>query len=127
MFISILHTYVMPSRLKIISQSTYQVNSKNNGLKPGPPRNIFYITNFTSKLLNCYVLKTLCSKAKQSRSLHCCIKCPQNLQVKTLLQTYTAFTCRIYNEIFLKVFYPRNRGNLLLKLQFFVLYLDFFL
>ena len=49
----------MPSRLKIISQSTYQVNSKNNGLKPGPPRNIFYITNFTSKLLKCYVLKTL--------------------------------------------------------------------
>ena len=99
MFISILHTYVMPSRLKIISQSTYQVNSKNNGLKPGPPRNIFYITNFTSKLLNCYVLKTLCSKAKQSRSLHCCIKCPQNIQEKTLLQTYTAFTCRIYNKI----------------------------
>ena len=30
---------------------------------------------------------------------HCCIKCPQNLQVKTLLQTYTAFTCRIYNKI----------------------------
>ena len=29
---------------------------------------------------------------------HCCIKCPQNLQVKTLLQKYTAFTCRIYNE-----------------------------
>ena len=28
-------------------------------------------------------------------NLHCCIKCPQNLQVKTLLQTYTAFTCRI--------------------------------
>ena len=52
---------------------------------------------------------------------HCCIKCPQNVQVKTLLQTYTAFTCRIYNEILLKVFDPRNRGNLLLKLQFFVL------
>ena len=32
-------------------------------------------------------------------TLHCCIKCPQNLQVKTLLQMYTAFTCRIYNEI----------------------------
>ena len=41
----------MPSRLKIISQSTYQVNSKNNGLKPGPSRNIKHITNFTSKLL----------------------------------------------------------------------------
>ena len=53
--------------------------------------------------------------------MHCCIKCPQNLQVKTLLQMYTAFTCRIYNEILLKVFDPRNRGNLLLKLQFFVL------
>ena len=53
--------------------------------------------------------------------LHCCIKCPQNLEVKTLLQTYTAFTCRIYNEILLKVFDPRNRGNLLLKLQFLVL------
>ena len=52
---------------------------------------------------------------------HCCIKCPQNLQVKTLLQKYTAFTCRIYNKILLKVFDPRNRGNLLLKLQFFVL------
>jgi hypothetical protein len=52
---------------------------------------------------------------------HCCIKCPQNLQVKTLLQTYTAFTCRIYKEILLKVFDPRNRGNLLLKLQFIVL------
>ena len=44
-------------------------------------------------------------------NLHYCIKCPQNLQVKTLLQTYTAFTCRIYNEILLKVFDPRNRGN----------------
>ena len=53
--------------------------------------------------------------------MHCCIKCPQNLQVKTLLQTYTAITCRIYNEILRKVFDPRNRGNLLLKLQFFVL------
>ena len=27
------------------------------------------------------------------------IKCPQNLQVKTLLQMYTAFICRIYNKI----------------------------
>ena len=60
-------------------------------------------------------------------TVHCCIKCPQNLQVKTLLQTYTAFTCRIYNEILLKVLDLRNRGNLLLKLQFFVLQLDFFL
>ena len=34
---------------------------------------------------------------------------------------YTAFTSRIYDEILLKVFDPRNRGNLLLKLQFFVL------
>ena len=59
--------------------------------------------------------------------LHCCIKCPQNLQLKTLLQTYTAFTCRNHNKILLKVFDPKNRGNLLLKLQFFVLYLDFFL
>ena len=33
--------------------------------------------------------------------LHCCIKCPQNIQVKTFLQTCTAFTCRIYNEILL--------------------------
>ena len=53
--------------------------------------------------------------------VHCCIKCPQNLQVKTLLQRYTAFTCRIHNEILLKVFDPSNRGNLLLKLQFFVM------
>ena len=30
------------------------------------------------------------------------------IQIKTLLQTYTAFTCRIYNEILLKVFEPRN-------------------
>ena len=51
----------------------------------------------------------------------CCIKCPQNTQVKTLLQMYTAFTCRIYDEILLKVFDPRNRGNQLSKLQFFVL------
>ena len=51
--------------------------------------------------------------------LHCCIKCPQNLQLKTLLQTYTAFTWRNYNKILLKVFDPRYRGNLLLKLQFF--------
>ena len=41
----------MPSRLKIISQSTYQVNSKNNGLKPSPSTNILQITNFTSTLL----------------------------------------------------------------------------
>ena len=27
--------------------------------------------------------------------------CPQNLQVKTLLQMYTSFTCRVYNEILL--------------------------
>jgi hypothetical protein len=58
---------------------------------------------------------------KMALAMHCCIKCPQNLQVKTLLQMYTAFTCRIYNEILLKVFDPRNRGNLLLKLQFLVL------
>ena len=31
---------------------------------------------------------------------HCCIKCPQILQAKTLLQKYTAFTCRIYNKIY---------------------------
>ena len=31
--------------------------------------------------------------------VHCCIKCPQILQVKTLLQMYTAFTCMIYNKI----------------------------
>ena len=40
-------------------------------------------------------------RAKSSKYIHCCIKCPQNLQVKTLLQMYTAFTCRIYNEILL--------------------------
>ena len=56
---------------------------------------------------------------KHRLNLHCCIKCPQNLQLKTLLQTYTAFTCGNYNKILLKVFDPRNRGNLLLKLQFF--------
>ena len=53
--------------------------------------------------------------------IHCCIKCPQNLQLKTLLQKYTAFTCRNHNKILLKVFDLRNRGNLLLKLQLFVL------
>ena len=31
--------------------------------------------------------------------MHCCIKCPQILQVKTLLPTYTAFTSRIHNKI----------------------------
>ena len=31
--------------------------------------------------------------------MHCCIKCPQNIQVKTLLEMDTAFTSRIYNEI----------------------------
>ena len=34
---------------------------------------------------------------------------------------YTAFNYRSYNKILLKVFDPRSRGNLLLKLQFFVL------
>ena len=34
-----------------------------------------------------------------SLNLHCCIKCPQILQVKTLLQTYAAFTFIIYNKI----------------------------
>ena len=53
--------------------------------------------------------------------VHCCVKCPQNLQLKTLLRMYTAFTCRNNNKILFKVFDPRNRGNLLLKLQFFVL------
>ena len=61
------------------------------------------------------------SEGFQHFDLHCFIKCPQNLQAKTLLQTYTAFICRIYNEILLKVFDPRNRSNLILKLQFFVL------
>ena len=51
-----------------------------------------------------------------TQKLHCCIKCPQNLQLKTLLQTYTAFTWRNYNKILLKVFDPRYRGNLLLIL-----------
>ena len=31
--------------------------------------------------------------------IHCYIKCPQILQVKTLLQPYTALTCRVYNEM----------------------------
>ena len=30
--------------------------------------------------------------------LHCCIEYPHILQEKMLLQTYTAFTCRIYNK-----------------------------
>ena len=68
------------------------------------------------KLLECTVRKIVLKLL-----LHCCIKCPQNLQVQTLLQMYTAFPCRIYNKILLKVFDPRNNGNLLLKLQFFVL------
>ena len=34
--------------------------------------------------------------------IHCCIKCSQILKVKTLLQTYTAFTCRLYNKNALK-------------------------
>ena len=58
---------------------------------------------------------------RYGQSIHCCIKCHQNLQVKTLLQTYTAFISKIYNEILLKVFDASNKGNLLLKLQFFVL------
>ena len=32
-------------------------------------------------------------------TVHCCIKWPQNLQLKTLLQRYTGITCRIYNKI----------------------------
>ena len=56
-----------------------------------------------------------------TRTVHCCIKCPQNLQVKTLLQMYTAFTSRIYMKYFFKVFDPIDRGNLLLKILFLVL------
>ena len=36
---------------------------------------------------------------------HCCIKCLQILQEKTLLQMYTDFTCIIYNKI---LFYTYN-------------------
>ena len=50
--------------------------------------------------------------------MHCCKKCPQNLQVKTLLQTHTTFTCRIYNEILLKVLNSWNRGNVLWNYSF---------
>ena len=38
-------------------------------IKPGPYTKILSIVNFTSKLLNCFVLKTLCSKATQLRCL----------------------------------------------------------
>ena len=51
--------------------------------------------------------------------LHCCIKWPQILQLKTLLQTYTAIIYRIYNKYFEEVIDPRNKGNLLLKLKKF--------
>ena len=42
-----------------------------------------------SYLSDCFILHQI---------LHCCIKCSQILQVKPLLQTYTAFTYRIDNE-----------------------------
>ena len=54
-------------------------------------------------------------------------KVPSKSTGKNFVTKYTAFTCIIYNKILLKVLDPRNRGNLLLILQFFVLYLDFFL
>ena len=39
------------------------------GLKPWPFRHFLSTSNFTSTLLNCFVLKTLCSKTKQLRSI----------------------------------------------------------
>ena len=41
----------------------------------------------------CFLFKYQVSQSKANFSLpHCCIKWPQNLQVKTLLQTYTGIT-----------------------------------
>ena len=48
--------------------------------------------------------------------VHCCIKCAQIIQVKTLLQPYTAFTCRFHNKILWRSDWPLNKGNLLLRL-----------
>ena len=50
--------------------------------------------------------------ARVSRE-HCCIIVMYILQENTLLPMYTVITCRIYSK---RVFDPRNRGNLLLRL-----------
>ena len=52
--------------------------------------------------------------------VHCCIKWPQNLQVKTLLQTYTGITCIIYNKILCWSNCLLNKILLILK-KFFTL------
>ena len=52
-----------------IEDACLLVCTKNHLLKPDLSTNILPFSEFTSEIINCFVLKRICSKTKQSRCL----------------------------------------------------------
>ena len=78
----------------------------------------FFVCEFEGLISSKIILTLWTYQITHNISIHCCIKWPQNLQVKTLLQTYNGITCRIYNKMLCWSNWPL-RGNLLLILKKF--------
>ena len=80
--VHIMHKFQVKEEKKCISKKGKNVTSrreiedacllvctKNHLLKPDLSTNILPFSKFTSEILNCFVLKRICSKTKQSRCL----------------------------------------------------------
>ena len=123
--------HLAPILLLLPNYATTSIEKKKDG-KVQHFSGTFYVSSASFPFhcpvdlyLNITLFTTRISNSNNRMLSHCCKKCHQNLQVKTLLQMYTDFTCRICIKTLFKVFNPRNRSNPLLKLQFLVLQLDF--